>query len=128
MKVYFKGIRLPFARVERLAPRYATKDIEFMGVDGFGRMNLGERGREFRVTGFLEDALDGNPNREDIEGLHDFIPGTFSIEYEGWRNENYENCILEEPPRFFEIRDMIIRGARKLTCRYALSIRQMVPD
>jgi hypothetical protein len=128
MKLYFKGIQLPFARLEYGAKRYAEKVIEYIGVDGFAKMNLGSRGRSFRVTGFVSDALFGNPTWGTLDAMHDFQAGTFTIDCQEGGTANYTNVIVDEPPTFSDFKDMFWGGANRLTCKYAMVFRQMVPN
>lgn len=121
MAVTWGALTLPLACIEPDLVPTAVKEIDYPGVDGEQRMDLGKRARSIRVSGRLIDAIGGTPNAEAITDIDTGVVATLADSALGL---SFSNCRAVRGS---------VRGFRKAkgspglatTCEYEIEFEQI---
>jgi len=112
---------LPFANVEVGCWRSSKKPLEFPGVDGAGRLDMGRRYRSIRITGFIPDAVAGTTKGSAIEELDDSVLYTLAT---GIDSRSFPSCELLDA-RTFNWRKTCGSDGALQSCEYSIDLQQI---
>ncbi len=114
-------LTLEFCRVEVSAWRSSKKPLEYPGVDGHGKLDMGRRARAITCSGFIEDALDGPTKGEDIEELDDSVLYLFDT---GIGGRSFDKVELLDA-RTFNWRKTVGAGGELQSCEFSIELQEI---